>query len=801
MLKTKLSLSIILLLLVFVKTSYSQNGIIKGTVYNSKTNKTIPFVSIAIWGTSKGTISDSLGNFVLKGLPPGYTRLSASAIGFKPEVTEDILVTNARSSHLDIFMTEQAVQLETVVIKTSPFEKSKESPVSLQTLDISEIERSPGTARDISRVIQNLPGVSSSPGYRNDIIVRGGGANENSFYLEDIEIPNINHFATQGSSGGPNGIINTDFIREAKFYSGAFPSSRGNALSSILELQLIEPNTDKFQYRITGSATEAAISANGPISKKSGLIVSVRRSYLDFLFGLLKLPFIPTYTDAQFKYKIRFNDKNTLTFIGLGALDKLRLNTDIKDPDDNQKYLLKVIPKSNQETYTIGGVYKHFDNRGKTTIVLSRNYLNNGSVKYYNNIEEPSQKTFDYKSDEAETKFRAERSIRMEKYDINYGIGAQYSTFSVNRFARAYKNDMPTTYRYRTNLDLFAWNLFGQIGRSFIDDRLGLSAGFRMDANNYSDQMNNLLDQFSPRFSASYDLSEKWSINFNTGTYYQLPPYTTLGYKLNSGELINKTNKIKYMNVTHLITGISFYPDDKSKISVEGFYKWYKDYPFSVADSVAISSKGGDYGIFGDEEVISNSKGNAYGFELSARDKDIWGFNVNLSYTFVRSQFKDINEKLIPSKWDNKHIINLTVLKPLPKDWEVGVRWRYVGGAPYTPYDLEKSSRVLAWNAQNEPYLNYGAFNTLRLPSFHQLDIRIDKHWFMKDWSMILFVDIQNLYNFKYLSPDLYTNTNTDDIPVIINPQDPIEEQRYQLRAIKNESGTIIPTVGVIVEF
>lgn len=799
--KKHLLLSFTFLLFTFITFAQNNRGIVKGRIYDKYTNEGIPFANIAVWNTTMGGVSDSEGNYEIRNIPPGYIRLSVSVVGYETMVTSDILVTNAKSARLDIGLQEQNIQLETVVIRSNPFIKRSESPVSIRTLDISEIEKTPGADRDISRVVQTLPGVASSPGYRNDLIVRGGGANENAFYLDDVQIPNINHFATQGASGGPNGIINTDFIREANFYSGAFPANKGNALSSILDLKLIEPNTENWQHRITAGFTDAAFSTNGPITRNSGLVFSLRRSYLDLLFGLLKLPFLPTYTDAQFKYKYRISDKQQLTILGLGAVDRLRLNLNIKDPDDSQRYLVNTLPTNNQETYTLGAVYKVFDNKGFFTFVLSRNYLNNSALKYFENNEVDSLKTLDYRSFEEETKFRAERQLTAGNFEIKYGLGGQYAAYGNNTFARRYQNGMAFDRIYNSKLSIFSWNLFGQVNKAFLDDRLDISIGIRSDANNYSNQMNNLLDQLSPRVSASYALSDKWGINFNTGRYYQLPPYTTLGFRTNDEVLINKVNKISYMSVDHLIAGVEYYPDEKSKISIEGFYKWYHNYPFSVSDSVAISSKGGDYGVFGDEEVISSSEGNAYGFEILARDKDLWGFNFILSYTFVRSQFENINKVLIPAKWDNRHLFNLTALKSLPNNWEIGFRWRYVGGAPYTPYDLDKSSLVQAWNATSAPYLNYGAFNTLRLPSFHQLDIRIDKEWFLDTWSIIFFVDIQNLYNFKFQDQSLVTNLDENGIPHIINPQDPPEDQRYELREIKNESGTIIPSFGIIVEF
>jgi hypothetical protein len=222
-----------------------------------------------------------------------------------------------------------------------------------------------------------------------------------------------------------------------------------------------------------------------------------------------------------------------------------------------------------------------------------------------------------------------------------------------------------------------------------------------------------------------------------------------------------------------------------------------------VNDSIALASKGGDFGTYGDEEVLSISKGRTYGFEVLAQEKNIKGFNVILSYTFVRSEFQDYWGTYIPSAWDNKHILNITVRKTFKRNWDVGAKWRFVGSAPYTPYDEETSSIRPAWDARNFPYLDYSQFNTLRYGSFNQLDLRVDKEYYFKKWSLNVYVDIQNVLNFKAEQQDILTNLDPEGNPNIdpATANLPYEEQKYILRRLPDESGTIVPTIGIIVEF
>lgn len=797
-----------LLFLFFLLPVYSQtnaNGIIEGRIINQETNEPIPFASLAIWGTSIGTISDLDGRFIFTGIKPGYVQVAATSIGFSEYLSESFLVTNANKAFIEVPLTETDIKIEEVVVKASPFRKKEESPLSLQRIGIEQIEKNPGGNRDVSKVIQSLPGVGSGVSFRNDVIVRGGGPNENTFILDGVEIPTINHFATQGASGGPVGIINVDFVREINFYSGAFPANLGNSLSSVIEMRQIDANPDKFKFKGSVGSSDLALTLNGPVSPNTGIIFSARRSYLQFLFAALELPFLPTYNDFQFKIKTRINEKNEITFIGLGAIDQFVLNESAnKTPE--QKFLLGTLPVNEQWNYTVGAVYKHFQKNGFYNLVLSRNYLNNVSYKYFDN-NESNPKQFDYKSAEIENKIRFERNLSFEnQLKINYGVGGSYAKYFNNTEANIFLDEGITPVIYETYIDMFHYSFFGLVSRSFLKNRLSLAAGIRADGSSYSPDMSNPLDQLSPRISASYSLTQKWALNFSTGRYYQRPPYTAMGYKDTNNVLVNKQSGLKYMQSNQINSGIEFRPNVESLISLEGFYKAYSDYPFSLRDSIPLSTKGGDFGTFGDEELTPVSEGRAFGFEVLARSQSILNFNFILAYTFVHSEFKDLRSDFennyIASSWDNVHLLNLTGTRTFKGNWYFGFKWRLVGGAPYTDYDYDKSSIKEAWDAKGGPYLDYSRFNQLRFSTFHQLDIRVDKEYFYNKWSLNIYLDIQNVYNLKSDQQDLllrrsfvepgYDDTYTDAGGI----------ERYELVNLPSEGGgTILPTVGIIIEF
>lgn len=786
---------IIFVTLAFVDISvYGQTGSIRGRVFNSDNNEPLPFVNIVVFGTNIGSTSDFDGNFLFTGIEPGFIRLSASFVGFEQFITGEFMVSPTRIATIEIPMNPTILELEEVEVRASVFRRQDESPVSMRTLGIAELEKNPGGNRDISRVIQSLPGVGSTVSFRNDLIVRGGGPNENSFFIDGMEIPNLNHFATQGASGGPVGIVNIDFIREVDLYSGAFPANRGNALSSILEMRFIDGNQEQLNFRGSVGASDLALTLDGPVGDRASFIFSARRSYLQFLFSALGLPFLPTYNSFQGKYRINFNQQNQLTILGIGALDQFSLNTGIENPDVFQQYILDFVPVNEQWNYAIGGVYRHFRPNGSHTMVLSRNMLRNKTFKYFDNIEIPENLILNSDSDEIENKLRYEYLINQNGTQITAGAGLEYAKYLNNTFQQRFTQGELSVVDYNSYIDLFKWSLFVQANRAFVNDRLRLSLGLRTDANNYSKSMSNMLNQLSPRLSASWAFNPNMFLNFNTGRYFQHPPYTTLGFRNNSGVLVNKVNNLKYIVSDHVVVGLEYKRNPNAQLSVEGFYKYYRNYPFSLTDSIAIASKGADFGTFGDEEVISRSNGRAYGFELLWRERNLAGFNIIASYTYVRSSFEDYNGKMIPSAWDNRHLFNITATRSFERNWDIGAKWRFVGGAPFTPFDLEKSANVDAWNTRGRAFLDFSQFNTLRFDPAHQLDIRIDKQYFFDRWSLLLYLDVQNIYNFRPADNQIVvreTDANGNFI---------IENGKYRLRKITNQSGNILPTIGIIVE-
>ena len=320
----------------------AQTGSIRGRVTDEATNEPIAFATVVLQDSRLGTVTDLEGAFVLEGVPAGLRNVTVSFIGYSTRTVFEIEVTPARPAVVNVALKAVAVEIGAAEVTETRRATQAEAPLSVRSIGTNEIKRNPGGGRDISRAIRTLPGVAAIPSFRNDIVIRGGAPNENRFYIDGIEIPNINHFATQGASGGPVGMINVDLVENVDFYAGAFPAARGNALSSVMEFGFKEARRDEWTANLVVGTSDLGLTLEGPTGERSSLIASVRRSYLQLVFEALGLPFLPIYNDYQYKWTWRPDDRNVVTVLGLGALDDFELNLDLAADTAADDYLERV---------------------------------------------------------------------------------------------------------------------------------------------------------------------------------------------------------------------------------------------------------------------------------------------------------------------------------------------------------------------------------------------------------------------------------------------------------------------------
>ena len=799
-------------------TTAQNNGRLSGVVVDKLTQKILPNVSVSIEGIAKGVIADTNGIFRITGIPLKTYNIIFSLVGYKKQILFNVVINAGNENNFNIELEQSGGALTEVLVKTNKRTAraaTLETPLSVQRLTTEEIKSNPGGNFDISKVIQSLPGVGGGAGgggFRNDIIIRGGAPSENVFYLDGIEMPGINHFQTQGSAGGPQGILNVSFIEDVKLSSSAFDARYDNALSSVFQFKQKTGNINKLQGNIRLSATELSGTLEGPLSKdkKTTFLASIRRSYLQLLFTAIDLPIRPSYWDFQTKITRQIDKKTTLSFIGIGAIDDFRFAA-IKKATPEKLYILNSNAFIKQWTYTAGLSLKRLVKNGFVNIALSRNTFDNDVNQYEDNTTQiEAQKTLTYRSRETENKLRVDINKNINDWKIAYGTVAQVSEYDTKTFAvirRELKDGFgniiqnAVTVNFTSPLNSFLrYGAFAQVSKRFFNSRLGISAGLRSDMNTFTTTGNNGLKTLSPRISASYILADKWTANASIGRYFKIAPYTILGFANNANNLVNKNSL--YQRSDHYVAGIEYLPNDGLRFTAEGFYKDYANVPVSISKGISLANLGGDFNVLGNEAVVTNGKGRAYGFEFFAQKKLTNKFFGILSYTFYRSEYAGLDNKLIASAWDNRHLLTVTWGYKFPRNIELGLKFRYQGGALYSPFDDVASKAN--YLSLGQGIVDYARLNTQRLGGFNSGDVRIDKKWNFKKMTIDLFLDVTNWYIAKNPAIPTYTfrrNANntafltTNGLPINMNGSNAIPI------LLSNDDPQVTPTLGFIIEF
>jgi hypothetical protein len=769
---------------------FAQKGTITGRVTDAKTGEPLIGTTVILEGTTLGDATDANGRYTIKNIPTKTYNLTASYVGFVSKTIFNVVVRSAGNIDINFELKEKVSELTEVTVTPNPFEKLEVTPLSIQNLSQEEITAYPGGNNDIAKVVQSLPGVSGSVGgFRNDVIIRGGAPNENVYYLDGVPIPNINHFSTQGSAGGPVGLLNVSFFEGVTLTASSFGAQYGNVLSGILQFDQRNGNPRKFNGNLRLSSSEAAFTAEGPLFKgekkeaNTTYIASVRRSYLQLLFKAIGLPFLPDYWDYQYKVHHKIDRYNSLYITGVGSIDDLAIN-DLDSFDPEQEAIQNQIPVIRQNSNTAGmGWKRQFkDQSGFMETVISNNTLGNYFYRYQDNVNETGL-YLKNESRETETHLR----YQITKFLGSWTTSSGFSVINAN-YANT-TQDFLNNRNFRTDLNFFRYGIFAQASNSVWQNRLSYSLGIRADGNSFTETGRQLYKTLSPRASISYKLSKNqdWTVNASLGRYFKILPYTTLGFQNNTGYFVNKNTD--YIESDHAVLGIEYLINKSSRISLEGFYKHYNHYPISISDSVSLANKGGDFEVFGSEPVMSSGKGRTYGAEFLYQQKFTGNFYAVAAVTFYKSEFTNLlNDHYVPAVWDNGVLISLLGGYKLGRNWEVSGRYRYLGKSPYAPVDQQAT-------LDNYPAVirDYNRLGTVRLNPLSQLDIRIDKKWNFERFSLEAFIEIQNALAQASPSQPRY-GLDRDKNGDIITP-------RTLVRVNTTDDASVLPSVGLVLNF
>ena len=770
------------LLLISLNLQSQNLGTISGKVFNNDTGLILEGATIQVENSDFFAITNSEGLFEIKDIPTSSYNVKASFIGFKSQTIFNVIVKSAGNQSLQYGLNPSSEELDEVIVVESPFKTSIETPLSTQTFSAVEIETYPGGNNDITRVIQSLPGISPSVGgFRNDIIIRGGGPNETVYYIDGIEIPNINHFSTQGSSGGPVGLVNISFIKDVTLSTSSFGAEYDNALSGVLSFVQKEANKEKISGNFRIGSSEAGITLDGPVNQDTSFIFSLRRSYLQFIFKAFGFSFLPDYWDYQMKLNHKIDEFNFLNFIGIGSIDELTVNEPDEFDFENQS-TIEQIPITNQKSRTFGVTWKRIykNSNGFFNLSLSNNKLENNFERFEDNVSK-TNKVYSNISTEEDIKLRFISNNSFENYKFSFGGNFQLSKYSNRTLFKFYNIN------YNSNIDFFKYGLFLKSSKRFFNDKLSVSIGIRTDQDNFTSE-NKIFENISPRLALSLALSRnnKWNLNLTSGRYYKMPTYTSLGFRDLNNMLTNKNSK--YTQSDHLVIGLEFINSESSRFTIELFDKRYSNYPVSSTDMVSLANKGGDFEVLGNEKILTIGKGKSYGMELLYQQKLKNNFYGILSYTFFYSKFSGIDKIYLPSVWDNRNLFSFTGGYKLKKNWEISSKLRYTDKTPYAPINIEVSNM-----SYPEIVFDYSQLGNYFLDKFLKLDLRIDKRWNFKTTSMNFYIDAENLLANEIPVPPEYGLLRDSNQNVII-PRSLIEVQ-------SDNRTSIIPSVGFVFYF
>lgn len=748
--------------LFLIGAAFAQTGGIRGVAVEATTQEPLAGVNVLLQGTNRGAATDGRGEYVIPNLNVGGYTLVFSLIGYEKHVVTDVMVKSNKTAYVSARLREQAIasREEIVVTAASFFNKENDTPVSARSLNYEEVRRSPGAREDVSRMIQNLPGVTPTTDDRNDLVVRGGSPSEVLFLIDNIEIPNPNHFGTQGATGGPISMVNNELIDAVNFMAGGFPSRYGNKLSGVLDIKFREGNGQGVNGKFDLNFAGAGGIFEGPVKKSQGSwLASFHRSYLDFLESALKIGGLPIYSNFQAKLAYNLSSDAKLSLIGIGGVDQIEIDVE-PDRDDytpgetDTSEITHIINKTNQYTaganlakiwspkllsnFTLSHSYnKFFIDFNERTHAIARPLgqrdlklalLPNGHHDVYDNA-----------SVERATDIKTDWTYLFENKD-ELAFGAQVKLVQFDHAVVLQPFDSldivgspskPVVVAAKQSPTPKAGVYVSLVKK--ISPRLNAALGGRYD---YFDLLGT--HDFSPRFSLSYALHHRLTMSGAAGIFHQSPELLYI-----TGDPQNKKT-LQSIRSDHFVAGFDYLLSEATLFSAEIYRKNYFHYPVASDSDFAFYStanSGGAYGAVDSKALVSAGKGQAWGFELLLQKKLVSGLYglAGYSYSQIRHQAKDGIWR--SGEFDNRHVINLVAGYRLNKAFEFSAKWRYAGGRPYTPFDATASV------AAGRGILDLSRLNAERFTPYHKLDLRYDHRKYFKKLTLVSYFSVENVLN------------------------------------------------------
>ncbi len=712
--------------------SQEKTGSIKGTVRDVEVKSPLARVKVTVAGLNKKTLTDAEGYFALSGVPVGTYTLQFSCEFYTTIRKTDVVVKSRRITRVlaEMPLVPSLKQKEEITVTAGYFALSEKENPSTSDFSFEEIRRLAVPVGDVSRILSSLPSVMSVNAMTNSLVVRGGNPAENSFFIDNIQVPNINHFPQLGSTAGAIGLLNIDFIRDVRFYSGGLSPEYGDSLSSVMDVRFREGNRDEYDFQLGLDMMGASVVGEGPLGKGTGSwMLSARRSYLDLLIKIMGQGVPVTYSDFQGKINFDLSSRNRLTFLGIGGMDNS--GTQKEDAlEDNESYYGGLDTKE----YTVGANwFSIWGSNGYSNTSLSQNYTQYQEDAFHTVSEELARKGL---YTERSLNLRNINHFRLSKaHEWSFGFEFKHMTDNYDYFMAGYTDVLGTAVSpidrdIRISDDIYtafvnwSWSLSSQ---------LRLNTGARLDFLNLSRNL-----YVSPRFSLAYKLSENTSLQTSLGVFTQHLPLHLVGQAKGFEELDSP-------RAYHFILGFRHLLNETTQLSAEVYDKEYHYLPLDPAQPTLFVFDEIFFQGFIQEHanLVDTGRGRAYGIEVMVQKKLSNKLYGVISGSCFRTQYKGLDEIWRDRIYDNRFVLSTQGGYKFNKNLECSFKWVFAGGYPYTPFDLEASL------AADTGIYDQGRINKERLPHIHFLNLRMDKRFYFRRSNLILYLTVWNIYNRK----------------------------------------------------
>ncbi len=714
---------------------FAQYGSIRGRIVDADTQLPLAGANVVAAQTLLGGSSDMNGNFKIENMPAGAYSLQFSFMGYAKKVQHDVIVRPGRITFIDVQLRSSDIKMQTITVKGSHFYKTDNEPSSAVNYGYEEIRRAPGSGGDVSRVLMSLPGIAKVNDQSNSLAVRGGSPVENIFFVDNIEIPNINHFPMQGASGGPIGLIHVDLIRDVTFYTGGFSSRFGDRLSSVLDISFREGNRKSFDGQLDLNWAGFGGVFEGPLGKNGSWLIAARRSYLDFVVKIMDTgtSIAPVYGDVQAKLVYDLSSKHQLSFLIIGSDDH-------NAPDRENGIENKMLYYGRQD------IYQYTAGFNWRAVWNGSGYSNTAVSGTFSKFDEDFYETSTAKQLLANRSFEREIRVRninhfvlSKTVQVEFGGEGKILTYDYDNWFAEHTDALGGSTALMKTEGRFEGvksAVFAELSwkpSSLFSTRLGL----RADHFSYNNK-----GSLSPRAGLQLHLSRKTSFNVSGGLFAQNLPMMFL--------VQNKRHKqLKDPMSAHFIFGIEHYLSEDTRLTLEAYKKTYGRFPLDPEQPALflIDEVYYRYGFFyGHETLIDAGKAESKGIELMIQKKLAENFYGMISAAAFRSRYMGGDDIWRDRVFDNRYLFNIEGGYKPNAQWEFSMRWIWAGGAPYTPLDIEASRQ-----AQRE-VLDKNRINEKRYPDYHSMNIRFDRRFHFTRTNLVFYLSVWNVYNRKNIA-------------------------------------------------